>query len=176
MLRACVIDVGNGWDKHLPLVEFSYNNNDHTSIKAAPSEAFMVASVDHLFAGPGSEMFNSLAQILSRRQSHVEGFTLERGYPFWQMGEVKPEKCLSDKSLVILLYEIHIDDKLHFVEEPMEIMDREVKRLKQIHIPIIKVRWNSKRGPEFTWEREDQFQKKYSHPFADPAPSSNTMT
>ncbi|GJV17047.1 putative reverse transcriptase domain-containing protein [Tanacetum coccineum] len=62
MLRACVIDVGNGWDKHLPLVEFSYNNNDHTSIKAAPSEAFMVASVDHLFAGPGSEMFNSLAQ------------------------------------------------------------------------------------------------------------------
>ncbi|GJQ98216.1 putative reverse transcriptase domain-containing protein [Tanacetum coccineum] len=50
-----------------------------------------------------------------------------------------------------------IDDKLHFVEEPVEIMDREVKRLKQSRIPIIKVRWNSRRGPEFTWEREDQF-------------------
>ncbi|GKD61917.1 putative reverse transcriptase domain-containing protein [Tanacetum coccineum] len=39
MLRACVIDVGNGWDRHLPLVEISYNNSYHTSIKAAPFEA-----------------------------------------------------------------------------------------------------------------------------------------
>nr|GEU79557.1 putative reverse transcriptase domain-containing protein [Tanacetum cinerariifolium] len=60
------------------------------------------------------------------------------------------KKCLSNESLVILLDEIHIDDKLHFVEEPIEIMDREVKQLKQSHIPIIKVRWNSRRGPEFT--------------------------
>ncbi|GJZ00421.1 putative reverse transcriptase domain-containing protein [Tanacetum coccineum] len=60
------------------------------------------------------------------------------------------KKCLSDESLVIPLDEIHIDDKLHFVEEPMEIMDREVKRLKQSRIPIIKVQWNSMRGPEFT--------------------------
>ncbi|GKC49105.1 hypothetical protein Tco_1071850 [Tanacetum coccineum] len=62
------------------------------------------------------------------------------------------EKCLSDESLVIPLVEIQIDDKLRFVEEPVEIMDREVKRLKQIRIPIVKVRWNSRRGPEFTWE------------------------
>nr|GEV27584.1 hypothetical protein [Tanacetum cinerariifolium] len=60
------------------------------------------------------------------------------------------KKCLSDKSLVIPLDELHIDDKLHFVEEPVEIMDREIKQLKRIRIPIIKVRWNSKRGPEFT--------------------------
>ncbi|GKA24802.1 hypothetical protein Tco_0710835 [Tanacetum coccineum] len=53
------------------------------------------------------------------------------------------KKCLSDESLVILLDEIHIDDKLHFIEEPVEIIDREVKRLKQSRIPIIKVRWNS---------------------------------
>ncbi|GJT05096.1 retrovirus-related pol polyprotein from transposon TNT 1-94 [Tanacetum coccineum] len=61
------------------------------------------------------------------------------------------KKCLFDESLVILLDEIHIDDKLHFVEEPVEIMDHEVKRLKQSRIPIIKVRWNSRRGlgPEF---------------------------
>ncbi|GJT88598.1 putative reverse transcriptase domain-containing protein [Tanacetum coccineum] len=65
-------------------------------------------------------------------------------------------------------YEIQIDEKLHFIEEPVEIMDREVKHLKQSRIPIVKVRWNSRRGPEFTWEREDQFQKKYSHLFSKP--------
>ncbi|GKE40974.1 hypothetical protein Tco_1464379, partial [Tanacetum coccineum] len=69
------------------------------------------------------------------------------------------KKCLSNKSLVIPLDEIHIDDKLHFVEELVEIMKREVKRLLQSRIPIIKVRWNSRRGLEFTWEREDQYQK-----------------
>ncbi|GKG51777.1 hypothetical protein Tco_0544415, partial [Tanacetum coccineum] len=66
------------------------------------------------------------------------------------------KKCLSDVPLAIPLDEIHIDDKLHFVEEPVEIMDRKVKRLKQSRIPIIKVRWNSIRGPE-SWEHEDQF-------------------
>ncbi|GJX50888.1 reverse transcriptase domain-containing protein [Tanacetum coccineum] len=59
-----------------------------------------------------------------------------------------------------------IDDKLHFVEEPVEIMDRKVKRLKKSRILIVKVRWNSRRGLEFTWEREDQFEKKYPHLFA----------
>ncbi|GJV18470.1 putative reverse transcriptase domain-containing protein [Tanacetum coccineum] len=61
---------------------------------------------------------------------------------------------------------LHFDDKLQFVEEPIEITDREVKRLKQSRIPLVKVRWNSKRGPEFTWEREDQFRKKYPHLFS----------
>nr|GFB63299.1 putative reverse transcriptase domain-containing protein [Tanacetum cinerariifolium] len=56
---------------------------------------------------------------------------------------------------VISLNEVKIDDKLHFIEEPVEIMDREVKKLKQSQIPIVKVRWNSKRGLEYTWERED---------------------
>ncbi|GKE62625.1 hypothetical protein Tco_1512992, partial [Tanacetum coccineum] len=60
------------------------------------------------------------------------------------------KKCLSDESLVIPLDEIQLDDKLHFIEEPMEIMDREVKRLKQSRIPIVKVHWNSLRGPKFT--------------------------
>nr|GEX64415.1 putative reverse transcriptase domain-containing protein [Tanacetum cinerariifolium] len=64
------------------------------------------------------------------------------------------KKCLSDEPLAISLDEVHIDDKLCFVEELVEVMDREVKRLKQSRIPIIKFRWNSKRGPEFTWERE----------------------
>ncbi|GKE78181.1 hypothetical protein Tco_1544301 [Tanacetum coccineum] len=67
------------------------------------------------------------------------------------------KKCYSDGPLAVPLEGLHIDDKLRFVEEPVEIMDRDVKRLKQSRILIVKVRWNSKRGPEFTWEREDQF-------------------
>ncbi|GKC58667.1 putative reverse transcriptase domain-containing protein, partial [Tanacetum coccineum] len=78
------------------------------------------------------------------------------------------KKCMSDKTLAIPLDEIQVDNKLHFIEEPVEIMDREVKRLKQSRILIVKVRWNSRRGPEFTWEREDQMQKKYPHLFANP--------
>nr|GEU71658.1 putative reverse transcriptase domain-containing protein [Tanacetum cinerariifolium] len=81
------------------------------------------------------------------------------------------KRCLSDESLAIPLDEIHIDDKLNFVEEPVEIMDCEVKRLKQSYILIIKVRWNSRRGPEFIWEREDQFRKKYPHLFTKTTPS-----
>ncbi|GJU58260.1 hypothetical protein Tco_1236026 [Tanacetum coccineum] len=60
------------------------------------------------------------------------------------------KKCLSDESLVIPIKELQLDDKLNFVEEPVEVMDREIKQLKRSHIPIVKVRWNSKRGPEFT--------------------------
>nr|GEY42306.1 putative reverse transcriptase domain-containing protein [Tanacetum cinerariifolium] len=60
---------------------------------------------------------------------------------------------------------VHIDDTLQFVEEPVEIMEREIKRLKRSRIPLVKVRWNSRWGPEFTWEREDSFKKKYLHLF-----------
>ncbi|GKB74338.1 hypothetical protein Tco_0935750 [Tanacetum coccineum] len=74
-------------------------------------------------------------------------------------------KCLADENLVILLEEIQLDDKLHFIEEPVEIMDREVKQLKQSRIPIVKVRWNSRRGQKITWEREDFFIRKYPHLF-----------
>nr|GEU79325.1 putative reverse transcriptase domain-containing protein [Tanacetum cinerariifolium] len=101
-----------GWDKHLPLVEFSYNNSYHTSIKAAPFE-----------------------MLYGRK--------------------CRSPKCMADEPLAIPLDEIQVDDKLNFIKEPVEIMDREVKRLKQSRIPIVKVHWNSRRGPEFTWERED---------------------
>nr|GFC82330.1 putative polyprotein [Tanacetum cinerariifolium] len=75
------------------------------------------------------------------------------------------KKCLSDESLSIPLDEVQLNDKLHFIKEPAEIMDREVKRLKQSRIPIVKVRWNSHRGPEYMWEREDQMKNKYPHLF-----------
>ncbi|GJR92438.1 putative reverse transcriptase domain-containing protein [Tanacetum coccineum] len=86
------------------------------------------------------------------------------------------KKCLSGETLAIPLDEIQIDDKLYFIEELVEIMDREVKRLKQSRILIVKVRWNSRRGPEFTWEREDQMQKKYPHLFANSESSSNVTS
>ncbi|GJY63782.1 putative reverse transcriptase domain-containing protein [Tanacetum coccineum] len=83
------------------------------------------------------------------------------------------KKCLSNESLVIPMKELRLDDKLNFVEEPVEIMDREVKKLKQSRIPIVKVRWNSKRGPKFTWYREDQIRAKYPHLFSNITPASN---
>ncbi|GKB94286.1 putative reverse transcriptase domain-containing protein [Tanacetum coccineum] len=100
MLRAYAIDFGKGWVNHLPLVEFSYNNSYHASIKAAPFEALY-------------------------------------GRTFWKTGEVKPH-------LAVPLDGHHFDDKLQFVEEPIEITDRKVKRLKQSRIPLVKVRWNSR--------------------------------
>nr|GFB11094.1 putative reverse transcriptase domain-containing protein [Tanacetum cinerariifolium] len=86
------------------------------------------------------------------------------------------KKCHADKTLAVPLDGLHVDDKLHFVKEPVEIMDRKVKRLKQSRIPLVKVRWNSKRGLEFTWEREDQFKQKYPHLFTNRASSSTTMS
>nr|GFA48226.1 putative reverse transcriptase domain-containing protein [Tanacetum cinerariifolium] len=86
------------------------------------------------------------------------------------------KKCHADEPLAIPLDGLHFDDKLHFVEKPVEILDREVKRLKRSRILLVKVRWNSKRGPEFTWEREDQFGKKYSHIFARTASTSSVTS
>ncbi|GJR01801.1 hypothetical protein Tco_0524785 [Tanacetum coccineum] len=86
------------------------------------------------------------------------------------------KKCYADEPLAVPLDGLHFDDKLQFVEEPVEIMDREVKWLKQSRIPLVKVRWNSRRGPEFTWEREDQFRKKYPHLFTKTAPSSSAAS
>ncbi|GJY19241.1 putative reverse transcriptase domain-containing protein [Tanacetum coccineum] len=249
MLRACVIDFGKGWDKHLPVIEFSYNNNYHTSIKAAPFEALYghkcrspicwakvggaqltgpeiirettekIIQIKHRLQASRDQQ-NSYAN--KRRKSlefqvgdkvmlkvsawkgvirfgnrgklnprYIEPFKilakvgtvayrlelpekLSRVHSTFHVSNLK--KCLSDEPLAIPLDEIHIDDKLNFIEEPVEIMDREVKRLKQSRIPIVKVRWNSRRGPEFTWEREDQMQKKYPHLFAKPKSTSHATS
>ncbi|GJW33019.1 putative reverse transcriptase domain-containing protein [Tanacetum coccineum] len=236
MLRACVIDFGKGWDRHLPLVEFSYNNSYHTSIKAAPFEALYGRKCrspicwaevgDAQLTGPEivHETTKKIIQIKKRIQAardRQKSYADRRRKPlefevgdkvmlkvspwkgvirFGKRGKLNPryigpfkildrvgtlvyqlklpeqlsrvhstfhvsnlKKCFVDEPLAIPLDEIQIDDKLHFIEGPVEIMDREVKRLKKIHIPIVKVRWNSRRGPEFTWEREYQMKKKYPH-------------
>ncbi|GJR66121.1 putative reverse transcriptase domain-containing protein [Tanacetum coccineum] len=86
------------------------------------------------------------------------------------------KKCHVDEPLAVPLDGLHLDDKLHFVKELVEIVGREVKRLKRSRIPLFKVRWNSKRGLEFTCEREDQFKKKYPHLFTKTAPSSSAAS
>ncbi|GJS79775.1 hypothetical protein Tco_0729656 [Tanacetum coccineum] len=75
------------------------------------------------------------------------------------------KKCLVDANLHVPLDEIEVDKTLHFVEKPVEIMDREVKTLKRSKISIVKVCWNSKRGPEFTQECEDHMKARYPHLF-----------
>ncbi|GKC10630.1 putative reverse transcriptase domain-containing protein [Tanacetum coccineum] len=240
MLRACVIDFGKNWDRHLPLVEFSYNNSYHASIKAAPFEALYGRKCrspicwsevgDSQLTGPElvRETTEKIVQIKNRlltARSRQKSYADVRRKPmefsvgdmvmlkvspwkgvirFGKRGKLSPryigpfkiierigpvayklelpeklrgihstfhvsnlKRCLADENLIIPLEEIQLDDKLHFIEEPVEIMDREVKRLKQSRIPIVKVRWNSRRGPEFTWEREDFFRSKYPQLFSD---------
>nr|GFA64314.1 putative reverse transcriptase domain-containing protein [Tanacetum cinerariifolium] len=86
------------------------------------------------------------------------------------------KKCYSDELLVMPLEGIHIDDTLQFLKEPVEIIEQEIKRLKQSWIPLVKVHWNSRRGPEFTWECEDSFKKKYPHLFTNRTSSSTTRS
>ncbi|GJV91082.1 putative reverse transcriptase domain-containing protein [Tanacetum coccineum] len=203
MLRACVIDFGKGWDKHLPLVEFSYNNSYHASIKAAPFEALYGRKCrspvcwakvgDSQLTGPEiiQETTEKIVQIRQRLQAardrqrsyaNIRRKPLEfqvgdrvmlkvsprkgifrfgkRGKlnlryigPFRILKRIGPvayklelpeelssihnnfhvsnlKKCLSDESFIIPKKELQLDDKLNFVEEPVEIMDREIKQLK----------------------------------------------
>ncbi|GJT72425.1 putative reverse transcriptase domain-containing protein [Tanacetum coccineum] len=223
MLRACVMDFRKGLDRHLPLIEFSYNNNYHTSIKDAPFEAFYGRKCrspicwaevgDAQLTGPEivCETTEKIIQIKHRVQASRDrqrSYIDKRCKPLeFQVGdkvmlEVSPwkgvirfgkcrkpnpryigpfknlakfgtvayrielpeklsrvhstfhvsnlKKCLSEEPLAIPLDKIHVDDKLNFIEEPIEIMDREVKCLKKSRIPIVKVHWNSRRGPEYT--------------------------
>ncbi|GJU37858.1 putative reverse transcriptase domain-containing protein [Tanacetum coccineum] len=178
MLRACAIDFGKGWVNHLPLVEFSYNNSYHASIKAAPFEALYGRKCrspvcwtevgEAQILGPEliQETTEKIIQIKQRMQAARDRPVLEK------VGEVAYKLELPEE-LTVPLDGLHLDDKLHFIEEPLEIVGREVKRLKRSRIPLVKVRWNSKRGPEFTWEREDQFKKKYPHLFTKTTPSSS---
>ncbi|GJY61781.1 putative reverse transcriptase domain-containing protein [Tanacetum coccineum] len=86
------------------------------------------------------------------------------------------KKFLAEPDVQVPLDEIEIDENLRFVEEPIEIVERDVKKLKWRRIPLVKVRWNSRQGAEYTWECEDQFRKKYPHLFSKPVPSLSIAT
>nr|GEZ74747.1 putative reverse transcriptase domain-containing protein [Tanacetum cinerariifolium] len=210
MLQACVIDFRSSWDKHLPLVEFSYNNNYHASIKAAPFEALetteKIVQIKNRFLTAKSRQ-KSYADVRRKPMEFEVGNLVmlkvspwkdvirigKRGklspryvVPFKIIKRIGPiayklelpnklhgihntfnisnlKKCLADENVVIPLEETQLDDKLYFIKEPVEIMDQEVKQLKQSRIPIVKVRWNSRHGPKYTWEREDFFKRNYPH-------------
>ncbi|GJY96468.1 putative reverse transcriptase domain-containing protein [Tanacetum coccineum] len=205
-------------DRHLPLVEFSYNNSYHTSIKAPPFEALYGrkcrSPICWAEVGDSQLTCPKIIQQMTEKIVQIKRLSPWKGViRFGKRGKLNPryigpfkiiskvgtvayllelpeqlsrvhstfyvsnlKKCTSDEPLAIPLDEIQIDDKLHFIEEPVEIMDHEVKRLKQSCIPIVKVRWNSRRGPEFTWEREDKMQKKYPHLFPIFAPVADATS
>ncbi|KAD3640202.1 hypothetical protein E3N88_29425 [Mikania micrantha] len=85
-------------------------------------------------------------------------------HPTFHVSNLK--KCLSDENLHVPLDDIHIDASMRIIEKPVEIIDRHVKQFRRSRIPIVHVRWESKHGREFTWEREDQMKAKYPHLFS----------
>nr|GFB67274.1 reverse transcriptase domain-containing protein [Tanacetum cinerariifolium] len=141
------------WDTHLPLVEFSYNNSYYTSIKCAPFEAQhgrkCRSPVIWTEVGESQLIGPEIVQETTEKIIHIkERLKTVRSH----------QKSYADK------------------RQPIEIVKRDVKKLKRRRIPLVKVRWISRQGAEYTWEREDQFRKKYPHRFSEPVPSSSAAT
>ncbi|GJT39781.1 putative reverse transcriptase domain-containing protein [Tanacetum coccineum] len=211
MLRACVMDFGGSWDTHLPLIEFSYNNSYHTSIKCAPFEALYGRKCrspviwtevgESQLIGPEivQETTEKIVQIKERlktARSRQKSYADKRRKPLeFQVGDrvllklpqelscvhdtfhvSNLKKCLAEPDVQVPLDKIEIDENLRFVEEPIKIVERDVKKLKRRRIPLVKVCWNSRQGAEYTWEREDQFRKKYPNLFSEPVSSSGVAT
>ncbi|GJX47907.1 putative reverse transcriptase domain-containing protein [Tanacetum coccineum] len=178
MLRACVIDFGKGWVKHLPLAEFSYNNTEVgeaqlTGLKMIQKTTEKIVLIKQRIQAAQDRqksyadlkqkpielevddrsMLKVLAKVGKVTYMLKLPQELSRVHHTFHVSNLK--KCYSDEPLAKPLEGIHVDDKLQFVEEPVEIIEREIKRLKRSRIPLVKVRWNSRSGPEFTWERED---------------------
>ncbi|GJX80028.1 putative reverse transcriptase domain-containing protein [Tanacetum coccineum] len=182
MLRACVLDFGKGWDKHLPLVEFSYNNSYHTSIKAAPFEALYGRKCrspicwaevgDSQLTGP--EIIHETTERIVQIKSHIQAardrqksYADVRRKPLeFQVGD---KKFMADEQISIPLDDIQVDDKLNFIEELSEIMDRE-STFEAESYSDCKVAVDLQKSDH--WEREDQMQKKYPHLFTNSAPAA----
>ncbi|GJY22959.1 putative reverse transcriptase domain-containing protein [Tanacetum coccineum] len=203
--RACIMDFEESWDVYLSLVEFSYNNSYHSSVRCAPFKALygrkyrlpiLWAEVgEGKLIGPEivqetTEKISQIKDRLKTARDHQKSYDDKRRKPLeFSVERIGPvayrlrlpqelngvhdtfhvsnlKKCLADPTLHVPLEEIQVDAKLNSVEEPVEFLEREFKKLKQSIIAIVKVRWNLKRGPEFTWEREDKMKLKYPHLFS----------
>nr|GEZ68746.1 hypothetical protein [Tanacetum cinerariifolium] len=141
MLRACAIDFGKDFVTKLPKSSQGYD-----TIWVVVDRLTMSA----IFAPiRETDLMDKLTRIYLKE-------VVTRVVRFGKRGKLHPryvglfKKCHANEPLAVPLDGLHFDDKFHLVEEPVEIMDRKVKRLKQSRIPLVKVRWNSKRGPEFT--------------------------
>nr|GEY82853.1 hypothetical protein [Tanacetum cinerariifolium] len=161
MLRACVMDFGGSWDTHLLLVE--------------RKSAYWARNYAR------NDIKERLKMVRSRQKSHAD----KRRKPLeFKVGDrvllkfhvSNLKKCFAEPDAQVPLDEIEIDENLYFVKEPIEIVERDVKKLKRRRIPLVKVRWNSRKGAEYTWEREDQLRKKYPHLLTEPVPSSSVAT
>nr|GEV51471.1 hypothetical protein [Tanacetum cinerariifolium] len=158
MLRAYTVDFGKGWVNHFPLVEFSYNNSYHASIKEAPFEALYGRNcllsvcwtkvgeaqilgvvrfgkrgkLNHRYVGP----FKVLERVRDVAYKLDLPEVLSRVHNTFHVSNLM--KCHADEPLAVPLDGLHFDDKLHFVEKPVEIVDHEGKRLKRSRIPLVK--------------------------------------
>nr|GEU97754.1 hypothetical protein [Tanacetum cinerariifolium] len=165
------------WKSLNKALEFSYNNSYHTIIKAALFEVlyghkcrspiYWAEVGDSLLTGPEIiyETTEKIIQIKSRIQAARDR---QKNYADLNPRYIGPFKIIA--KIGTIAYHLELPKQLSKVHKPIEIMDCEVKLLKQSRIPIVKVRWNSRRGPEFTWEREDQMQKKYPYLFPNSTP------
>ncbi|GJZ28883.1 putative reverse transcriptase domain-containing protein [Tanacetum coccineum] len=140
-------------------IKFLYNNSYHSSVRCAPFEALYGRKCRSLIMWARLKKVGPVAYRLDLPEE------LNGVHDTFHVLNLK--KCLADPTLQVHLDEIQVDAKLNFVEVPMEILEREFKKLKRSRIAIVKVQWNSKRGPEFTWERKDQMKLKYPHLFSD---------
>ncbi|GKF82017.1 hypothetical protein Tco_0243673 [Tanacetum coccineum] len=156
MLRACYAEKRK---KHL---EFSVG--DYVLLKVSPWKGVIrfgkKGKLAPRFVGP-FEVIEKVGPVAYRLDLPEE---LNGVHDTFHVSNLK--KCLADLTLKIPLDVIQVDAKLKFVEESVEILEKEFKKLKRSRIAIVKVRWNSKRGPEFTWDREDQMKLKYPHLFS----------
>ncbi|GJS45724.1 putative reverse transcriptase domain-containing protein [Tanacetum coccineum] len=121
-----------------------------------------------------TEKIVQIRERLKTARSRQKSYADKRRKPLEFQVEIECD--LAEPDVQVPLDEIEIDENLRFVEEPIEIIERDVKKLKRRRIPLVKVRWNSRQGAEYTWEREDQFRKKYPNLFSEPVPSSGVAT